>query len=244
MSLAHPCPQGRQTDGYGPRGNVAGLGNLGFHTGQDWAAPAGTAILAAQDGVVTRKWWDAFANGAGAGGNMIAIRGDNGWETRYAHMLNQSPLNIGQRVEAGQQVGQVGSSGAATGAHLHFELLINGQYVNPLPYIGKPQPIPVRKKDKFMKIVQTTKGDVYLATEDGFAHLGTGHHVDLFKRLIKSDVDKFETYYPEEIAKMNDVLHQLARSNAGTFEGKVTAEVDYNKIAQTVNDDAAQRMQK
>lgn len=147
MQLTHPCPQGRQTDGFGPRGFVPGLGDLGFHTGQDWAAGSGTPILAAQSGTVTRKWWDAFANGAGAGGNMVAIRHDNGWETRYAHMLSSSPLSVGQRVKLGQQVGQVGRSGAATGNHLHFELLINGRFVDPIPYIGEPIPEPIAQDE-------------------------------------------------------------------------------------------------
>lgn len=144
VRLASPILGAQQTDPFGPRGYVPGLGDLGFHTGQDWSAPAGTPIYAAIDGVVVRKWWDVFAStGAGAGGNMVAIQGQ-GVEIRYAHMLHPSPLLIGARVVAGRTiVGLVGSTGAATGPHLHFELLVNGRYVDPLPHIHvQPEPAP------------------------------------------------------------------------------------------------------
>lgn len=136
MTLIVPV-SGRFTDAYGPRGYVPGIGNLGFHTGQDIAAAAGTPIYAAHNGVVTRKWWDKYANGQGAGGWMIETRGDDGVTVRCAHMQDASPLAIGQRVYAGQTVvGLVGATGAATGPHLHFEVLVGGQFVDPLPYLN------------------------------------------------------------------------------------------------------------
>lgn len=135
--LANPVPSGTFTDRYGPRGSVPGLGDLGTHTGDDIKAPQGTPILAAHDGVVKAKWFDRFAaSGAGAGGWMISITGDDGLETRYAHMLADSPLRVGQRVtRATTRLGKVGASGAATGPHLHFEVLEDGQYVDPAPYL-------------------------------------------------------------------------------------------------------------
>lgn len=140
MSLVHPVPSGRPTDPYGPRGVVPGIGDLGFHTGQDWAAAAGTPIYAAHTGRVSRKWWDAFPNGGGAGGNMVEVVGDDGLVTRYAHMLSPSNFQVGARVAAGRSIlGYVGATGAATGEHLHFEVLSGGKYVNPLPYINNTQ---------------------------------------------------------------------------------------------------------
>lgn len=148
-----PLPSGTFTDPYGPRGVVPGLGDLGFHTGLDKAAAAGTPIYAAHSGRVSRKWWDAFANGAGAGGNMVAIAGDDGYETRYAHMQSQSPLSVGDRVVGGQTViGYVGRSGAATGNHLHFEALKAGKFVDPKPLITNSAPtLPEQKEDEEMK---------------------------------------------------------------------------------------------
>ena len=135
ISLTVPGPNGPFTDAFWPRGFVPGVGNVGFHTGRDIAASAWTPIYAAHSGTVTRKWWDAFANGDGAGGHMIAIdRGDGIYESRYAHMVEASPLPIGARVIEGQTiVGYVGSSGAANGAHLHHEVLRYGAFVDPDP---------------------------------------------------------------------------------------------------------------
>lgn len=151
LRLTHPLPGALETDPFGPRGVVPGYGDLGYHTGQDWAAPAGTPIYSAIDGVVTRKWFDRFNNGNPAGGNMVAIQGQ-GVEIRYAHMLHPSPLLIGARVIAGRTIiGLVGSTGAATGPHLHFELLVNGRYVDPLPHIGsvpEPEPEPTKEEEE------------------------------------------------------------------------------------------------
>lgn len=141
MTLFNPVPSGRLTDRYGPRGAVAGVGNLGFHTGDDLAADEGTPIVAAHNGVVTRVYWDAFANGAGAGGNMVEIRGDDGFLTRYAHMRERSPLSAGARVVGGKTViGHVGQTGAANGDHLHFEVLAKGRFVAPWQYVTNTAP--------------------------------------------------------------------------------------------------------
>ena len=135
MTLINPVPSGTPTDPYGPRGYVPGVGNMGFHTGKDIAAPSGTAIGAAHSGTIRNKWWDAHANGAGAGGWMVSINGDDGLETRYAHMLNPSTTSLGQHVSAGQTIGLVGASGSANGSHLHLEVLVNGGYVDPDIYL-------------------------------------------------------------------------------------------------------------
>ena len=208
-TLTHPIPNGTQTDRYGNRGNVAGVGNVGFHTGNDWAAPAGTPILAAQSGTILRKWWDTFANGIPAGGNMVSIRHDDGTETRYAHMVKQSPLNIGTRVKAGQQIGQVGRTGAANGNHLHFELLINGKFVDPLPYIGGN----IQIGNKFMKLTSDTSGKGYLVTEDGFYWLEDMNIFNLFKRLIDS-TNTGEKFTRAEVERMDSVLEALRTGKA------------------------------
>lgn len=132
--MYNPVSSGNFTDKFGWRTWPNGLSD--YHTGQDISAPAWTPIYAAHSGVVLRKWWDQWASGAPGGGNMVSIRGDDGYETRYAHMIGQSSLAVGQRVVGGQTiVGYVGATGAATGNHLHFEVLRGGQFVDPLPLI-------------------------------------------------------------------------------------------------------------
>lgn len=134
IALVHPCPDGRPTDPFGWRAAIPGVVGPQLHTGQDYAADAGTPIYAAHAGRVNRLWWDAFTNGAGAGGNMLQV-GAAQCSTRYAH-LSRYAVKLGDEVRAGQLIGYVGATGAATGPHLHFELLIGGQFVNPTPYLN------------------------------------------------------------------------------------------------------------
>lgn len=133
IRLTSPCPSGRLTDSFGWRAAIPGVIAAQLHTGQDWAAPIGTPIFAMHSGRVNRVWWDEFANGNPAGGNMLQV-GSALVSTRYAH-LSRYAVRLGDEVKAGQVIGYVGTSGASTGAHLHAELLIGGQFANPMPYL-------------------------------------------------------------------------------------------------------------
>lgn len=150
IALTHPCPTARQTDRFGWRPAVYGKGGkliVGpqLHTGQDWAADTGTPVYAAHSGRVNRIWWDTFVDGTPAGGNMLQI-GAAIVSTRYAH-LSRYAVALGAHVNAGELIGWVGATGAATGPHLHFELLVGSQFVDPLPYLNptpKPSAAPER----------------------------------------------------------------------------------------------------
>lgn len=98
------------------------------HYGVDVAAAAGTAVLAARDGVVTKASW------GGSYGNVIYLDHGDGSQTRYAH-LSSIGVVVGQAVRQGDPIGTVGSTGAATGPHLHFELRFDGRAVDPLAYV-------------------------------------------------------------------------------------------------------------
>lgn len=99
-----------------------------FHTGVDIAAPRGSANKAADGGIVTFTGW------SGGYGNLVIINHENGYETYYAH--NDSiTCKKGQRVARGDKIGTVGSTGNATGPHLHFEVRVNGVPVDPLKYV-------------------------------------------------------------------------------------------------------------
>lgn len=144
ITLAHPIPGATPTDAFGPRGEIPGVVAAQLHTGQDYAAPTGTEVLAAHAGTITKVWWDTFADGSPAGGQMIEIAGD-GYATRYAH-LDGHAVYVGQRVAAGELVAWSGESGAATGPHLHFELLIGTLFVDPVPYIEEEDMTPAQAK--------------------------------------------------------------------------------------------------
>ena len=99
-----------------------------MHTGADLAAPTGTPVYATADGVVSR------AERAGGYGNLVQIEHGAGIETRYGH-LSKILVHQGERVERGMLIALVGSTGRSTGSHLHYEVRIAGQAVNPLPYM-------------------------------------------------------------------------------------------------------------
>ena len=100
-------------------------GEKDYHTGADIALPEGTDILAAQTGTVT------FAAENGGYGLMVIIDGGDGIVTKYAH-CSVLLVNTGQTVQAGDAIARIGSTGNSTGPHLHFEVLKDGQYLNPL----------------------------------------------------------------------------------------------------------------
>jgi len=118
---------GRVSSGFGWR-NIAVNGNR-HHAGVDLVATWGTAVLAVRDGKVERSgWWGTY-------GNAVAIDHGDGCETRYAH-LSSVAVSAGDLVRQGDVIGYVGSTGASTGPHLHFELRFDGRAVDPLGYLA------------------------------------------------------------------------------------------------------------
>ena len=98
------------------------------HTGLDIAAPYGTPIKASASGTVT------FAGYSGGYGNVVKMSHGNGIETYYGH-CSKLYVSTGEKIEAGEVIGAVGSTGNSTGNHLHFEVRINGSVVNPQNYL-------------------------------------------------------------------------------------------------------------
>ncbi|MDP9840474.1 murein DD-endopeptidase MepM/ murein hydrolase activator NlpD [Neorhizobium huautlense] len=125
--LRNPVPNGRFTSGFGMRRHPI-LGYSRMHTGSDWAAPRGTPIIAAGNGIVEKAGWDS-----GGYGNQTLIRHGNGYVSSYNHQSAIAKgVREGARVTQGQVIGYVGSTGQSTGAHLHYELIVNGAKVDPL----------------------------------------------------------------------------------------------------------------
>ncbi|EMF02466.1 peptidoglycan DD-metalloendopeptidase family protein [Streptomyces mobaraensis NBRC 13819 = DSM 40847] len=112
-----------------PFGQQGSMWASGHHTGLDLPAPQGTPIVAAGTGQVIEAGW------AGAYGQSVVVQHENGVKTRYAHMSAIS-VSVGQAVDAGARIGDVGSTGNVTGAHLHLEFIVNGVQVDPMRYLG------------------------------------------------------------------------------------------------------------
>ncbi|RQW07156.1 hypothetical protein EH223_00630 [candidate division KSB1 bacterium] len=126
-----PIEGGRITDGFGPRTHPT-LGIPQFHDGLDIAAPRGTPVYAPADGKVTevvRKYQPNQSFG-----KLIVIDHGNGIFTRYAH-LRKIDVNVGEEVTRFTQIGLVGDTGRTTGPHLHYEVVVNNEPVNPVFYI-------------------------------------------------------------------------------------------------------------
>jgi murein DD-endopeptidase MepM/ murein hydrolase activator NlpD len=112
--------------GFGARRHPI-LGFVKMHTGVDWAAPYGTPIFASGNGTVEK------AEREGGYGNYVRVKHANGYETAYGHMSAFAKgMEPGKRVRQGQVIGFVGSTGMSTGAHVHYEILVNGRFVDPM----------------------------------------------------------------------------------------------------------------
>jgi murein DD-endopeptidase MepM/ murein hydrolase activator NlpD len=123
--LRYPVPY-RITSGFSTRRFHPVLKQYRAHRGTDYGAPYGTPVKATATGTVTRAGtWGNY-------GRMVEIRHTHGIQTRYAHLSSISAgIRVGARVDQGQVIGRVGSTGLATGPHLHYEFLQNGAQRNP-----------------------------------------------------------------------------------------------------------------
>ena len=120
------------TDGFGSRRNPFGDGGHEFHEGMDLAVDFGTPVSATADGVVI---WAGPYSGYG---NLVAVYHTNGITTRYGH-LSKVGVEVGQRIKRGDQIGNAGSTGRSTGPHVHYEIRVNDQPVDPARYSGAPK---------------------------------------------------------------------------------------------------------
>ena len=121
-----PVLAGIMRSGFGLRRHPI-LGYTKMHTGVDWAAPSGTPIYASGNGTVEKVGWESGY------GKYIRVRHNNGYETAYGHMTAYARgIAEGTRVRQGQVIGFVGSTGLSTGSHLHYEILVNGRFVDPM----------------------------------------------------------------------------------------------------------------
>lgn len=124
--LRKPVPNGKFRSRFGMRRHPISR-RYKLHAGVDFSAPRGTPILASGNGVIEKAGW------LGGCGKGTIIRHANGYKTRYCHQRRFARgIKPGVRVRQGQIIGQVGSTGYSTGPHLHYEVIVNGNKVNPM----------------------------------------------------------------------------------------------------------------
>ena len=131
LPLGAPLPMALGLNSnFGPRVDPI-TGTVAQHSGIDFVAKVGTSILAAGNGTVLRAGWD------GAYGLTVEIKHAEGYISKYAH-ASKIAVVAGQTVTRGQKIAEVGLTGRTTGAHLHFEVLRHGQFVNPMQVLVAP----------------------------------------------------------------------------------------------------------
>lgn len=147
--MRSPIKAGRFTSGFGYRRHPL-LGIKKMHTGVDWAAPVGTPIMAAGNGTIE------IADRHGGNGNYIRIRHGNGYKTAYSHMSRfAAGIKKGMKIRQGELIGYVGTTGFSTGPHLHYEVLINSRFTNPLKlHVPRSRQLNGRMYAEFRKEMQ------------------------------------------------------------------------------------------
>ena len=156
--LSSPVEFSRISSGFAMRMHPI-LNTWRQHNGIDFAAPSGTAVRAVGDGVVE------FAGQQSGYGNIIIVKHRNDLSTVYAH-LSRMDVKVGQSVAQSQFIGAVGSTGWATGPHLHFEYRVNGEYTDPAVVAkqdGDMTPIAAASRPAFEKLAVATRTELAAA---------------------------------------------------------------------------------
>ena len=155
--LASPMEFSRMTSGFALRFHPL-MQSWRQHNGVDYSAPAGTPVRSVGDGVVE------FAGRQNGYGNVIEVTHSSGRSTLYAH-LSRIDVRKGQRIDQGQRVGTVGSTGWATGPHLHFEFRVAGQHQDPLGVAKalETQALDAGARQRFAQIVHSVQAKLEVA---------------------------------------------------------------------------------
>lgn len=164
--LRSPVEFSRVSSGFGGRIHPI-FNNWRAHTGVDFAAPRGTRVMASADGTVMS------AGPRGGYGNAIEIRHGGAITTLYGHLSGFAPgIRAGVRVRQGDVIGYVGSTGFATGPHLHYEFKISGMHQDPLKVaLPKAEPVPAQLRPRFEQVAaaaRSTLGRVSAAAAERF----------------------------------------------------------------------------
>lgn len=127
-ALAAPLTALTPSSPFGERDSpINGAGE--FHRGLDFSSPCGTDVFAAAEGKVVFSGWHPYG-----GGNRVEVEHGNGLKTTYNHLASSS-VQVGEQVARGAMIASVGTTGSSTGCHLHFEVYLDGDVVDPAPWL-------------------------------------------------------------------------------------------------------------
>ncbi len=127
--LSKPVASGHLASSFGTRANPLGNTATDFHRGIDYSGSCGTAVISSDDGVVTEAGWHAYG-----GGQRVVVDHGEGMKTTYNH-LGAIGVAVGQKIVRGAGIGAIGNTGNSTGCHLHFEVMVNEDVADPVPFL-------------------------------------------------------------------------------------------------------------
>nr|WP_239537376.1 M23 family metallopeptidase [Arthrobacter roseus] len=127
--LSEPLASAHLASFFGTRANPLGNTATDFHRGVDYSGACGAAVLASDDGVVAEAGWHPFG-----GGQRVVVEHGDGMKTTYNH-LSAIGVAVGEKLTRGATLGAIGSTGNSTGCHLHFEVMVNDNVVDPLGFL-------------------------------------------------------------------------------------------------------------
>lgn len=156
MFLKSPLKYGRITSGFTSRRFHPVLKVMKAHLGVDYGAPTGTPVMAVGDGVITE------AGARGGSGNMLEVKHNVVYRTAYKHLSRfAAGIRVGSRVQMGQVIGYVGSTGLATGPHLHFEFYEGGRVRDPQGIkFPSADPVPSGERQRFLAVATSATSEL------------------------------------------------------------------------------------
>jgi murein DD-endopeptidase MepM/ murein hydrolase activator NlpD len=174
-----PINGARLTSRFGRRKHPI-LGYTKLHKGIDFAAPIGTRVFAAGNGIITKIGWNGTRTKGY--GKYIRIKHNKKYSTAYAHLYRfKKGLKVGSRVKQGQVIGYVGTTGGSTGPHLHYEILKKGRQINPLTAtISYPTNV---LKGKKLREFQTNVKEIDKTINDYIEKNNTNDNIDFFDQI-------------------------------------------------------------
>jgi len=186
------------TSGFGVRYDPFS-GRAAMHAGLDMAGAHGEPILSTAEGIVVRAGW---VNGYG---NFIEIDHGRGISTRYGH-LSRVQVRPGDRVVAGDQIGKMGSTGRSTGTHLHYEVRVDGQAVDPMPYLRAAPTIAALQAPVIM-MSQNRQSDIdrHRAENDYNINIKAEHEIkELQRRLAEIEIKELHRKIDEVLKRLDE----------------------------------------
>lgn len=168
------------------------------HKGTDFAAPSGTSIKSLRDGKVIASYYH------NAQGHVVQVMQDDGVVAHYQHMQRKSPVGIGSTVKAGQEIGKVGATGVASGAHLHLEIKRDGTHIDPETYLKQVSSVATKEIAEVHQDVDGLRSNALQLQQESIRV--QDEIQELYMQIVEShlaSIDRVKNRYAKDLAKID-----------------------------------------